>query len=262
MIPQVKKPDDAERQIPCPKGKEKKVRFAIGQDAALSEIWTLFSRKNDVYLSCESMRGRIKLSIHGSGVCQLAFASEHSESILSTPRFPLKDRTIKRWNRETTPMFGPVYLASVVFSAYKTWDNTEAVPVHNATQLLPPPPDGFAVQVPIFLSKDDPTLKCSPFEPHDIILAYFQIESGEYVTLLPAAIRLPDDYFHFRPLSWLMGVGAESESDLDDARGISSISFQERFDGGIDFHSCHNMRIQNIPVETDLGVLNETTFSD
>ena len=262
MIPQARKSHDAERQIPNPRGKEKKLRFAIGQKEALSEIWTLFSRKNDVYLSCESMHGRIKLSIHGSGVCQLAFAREHAKSALSTPRFPLNDRTIKRWKRETTPEFGPVYLASVFFSAYKTWDNTEAMQVSKPAQLLPPPPDGFAVQVPIFLSRDDPTSKCSPFDPQDIILAYFQIESGEYVTLLPAAIPLPDDYFHFRPLSWFMGVGAESEADWDDARGISSISFQERFDGGIDFHSCHNMRIQNIPVETDLGVLNETTFSD
>jgi hypothetical protein len=261
ILPQVKAIAGVTRDIPNPKGKEKKVRFAIGVSDAISEIWTLSSRKNDIYLSCVSMRGRIKLSVHGSGVCQLAFDAKHSDSALSTPRFPLKDRTIKRWKREDTPTVGPVYLASVFFSAYQTWDNSEPILVSKPTELLPPPPDGFAIQVPIFLSRDNPLGKCFPFNPEDIILAYFQIESGEYVTLLPAPVRLPDDYFHFRPMSWFMGVGAESDSDWDDARGISAISFMERPDGGIDFHSRHNMRIRKIPVDADLDELNLSTFS-
>lgn len=261
IISQIERLNHLPRIIPNPKGREKKIRFAIGRKQAISEIWTLSSRKNDIYLACDSMQGRIKLSVHGSGVCQLAFDTKHVSSVLATPRFPLKDRTIKRWKREDTPPFGPVYLASVFFSAYQTWDDTEAVGIFKPTELLPPPPDGFAIQVPIFLSWDNPTEKCFPFNPEDIILAYFQIESGQYVTLLPAPVRLPEDYFHFRPMSWFMGVGAESETDWDDARGISVISFIERPDGGIDFHSCHNMRIANIPVGADIDDLNHSTFS-
>lgn len=252
--------DVSERVIPYPKGNNKKIRFAIGREKALSEIWTLSSRKNDIYLSCESTRGRIKLSVHGSGVCQLAFDSLYVEEALKTPRFPLKDRTIRRWTRLPTPDAGPVHVTTIYFSAFETWGNSQELECTKPTELIPPPPSGFALSVPIFLSKDNPTEKCAPFEPEEIILGYFRIETGEYVTMLTAPVRLPDDYFHFRELSWFMSVGAEAESDWDDARGISSVSFEGREDGGVDFHSMHNMRITTLPIETDLNALNQDIF--
>lgn len=250
----------AVRQIPFPTGKSKKVRFAIGRNKALSEIWTLSSHKNDIYLSCESARGWIKLSIHGSGVCQLAFDSFHADQALATPAFPLADRTIKRWKRPPTPDVGPVLLTTIYFSAFETWANSQELECKKPTELIPPPPSGFALSVPIFISIDDPIEKCAPFEPEDIILGYFQIESGEYVTMLPAPVKLPADYFHFRPVSWFMSVGAESEADWDDARGISAVSFEGREDGGVDFHSMHNMRMATLPIKANLNALNQSLF--
>lgn len=245
------------RSVVRPNGREKKLRFAIGSSESISEIWTLWGRKRDIYLSCESMRGRIKLSIHGSGVCQLAFDSNYKDDVLATPKIPFTDRTIKRWRRTPTPPVGPIHLTNIFFSSFETWDNSEEIACPKATELIPPPASGYAVVVSIFVSNDDPVDKCAPYEPQDIILGYFQIESGEYVTVLVAESQLPKGYFDFKNTPWFMGVGANSDSDWEDARGISSISFEPREDGGVDFHSRHNMRIVSVPVGTDLSTLNQ-----
>lgn len=203
------------------------------------------------------MRGRIKLSVHGSGVCQLAFDSNYKDEILATPNIPFADRTIKRWRRAPTPPIGPIHLTNIFFAAFETWENSEETECIKATELIPPPASGHAVVVSIFVSKDDPIEKCAPYQAEDIMLGYFQVESGDYFTVLVAETPLPEGYFDFRKVPWFMGVGADSEAGWDDARGISSISFEPRADGGVDFHSKHNMRIMSVPVETDLSTLNQ-----
>lgn len=233
-----------------------KVRFCVGRDGALSEVWTVLGRKSDVYIMSQSMRGRIKLSCHGSGVCQLAFATPYADGIVSDNRLKFKDRTIQRWKRPPPPSNLPVHLTSIYLSAFGGWEAEDNVELTKATIMLPPPEHGSAIEVAVFLSNSNPLERCAPYEPEEIILSYLQLASGQYVTLLPRVTPLPPDYFDFRKLDWFMAVGHESESDFEDARGISSISFIGRSDGGVDFHSRHNMRLLTVPAEFDLSSLN------
>lgn len=55
-------------------------RFAIGITIPLSEVWTLFCNRNDVYLSNNAHRGMLKASLHASGVCQYAMLPDYFES--------------------------------------------------------------------------------------------------------------------------------------------------------------------------------------
>ena len=233
-----------------------KVRFCVGRDGALSEVWTVLGRKTDVYVMSQSMRGRIKLSCHGSGVCQLAFAPPYADEIVSDNQLKFKDRTIQRWKRPPTPPNLPVHLTSIYLSAFGGWETEENIKLARSTVMLPPPDHGSAIEVAVFLSNSSPLERCAPYEPEEIILSYFQLTSGEFVTLLPRLLPLTPDYFDFRKLDWFMAVGHQSETDFEDARGISSISFIARQDGGVDFHSRHNMRLLTVPADFDPSTLN------
>lgn len=74
-------------------------RFGVGgADQPRSAIWRLWSlpKKSDVYLSARAVAGVVKVSIHGSGVCQFGLTSAYaaSQGIDSTKRL---------WERWTMP---------------------------------------------------------------------------------------------------------------------------------------------------------------
>ncbi len=58
-------------------------RFAIADDRPRSECWSLFISQNDVYLTSNAYKQVLKVSLHQSGICQVAlledFFAQHVE---------------------------------------------------------------------------------------------------------------------------------------------------------------------------------------
>ena len=58
--------------------KEFTVRFAVGKpQGPRGNVWRLWTRKNDVYISAWALTSVQKISLHESGVWRHAFTAEH-----------------------------------------------------------------------------------------------------------------------------------------------------------------------------------------
>jgi hypothetical protein len=82
-----------------------KVRFAVGKpDGPRSNVYRLWTTKNDVYLSVRALTGVQRISLHGSGKWRSAFTEDHVAK--GSPFVPPgKDRAYDKWNRP--PEFVP-----------------------------------------------------------------------------------------------------------------------------------------------------------
>src|SRR5687767_2729002 len=73
-------------------------RFGIGAgNVLLSSIWIVFTRRNDVYVGVRTFAASVKLSIHGSGVSQLALTPRYWEEVGAKAVRALPDRSFARW---------------------------------------------------------------------------------------------------------------------------------------------------------------------
>lgn len=232
----------------------RKVRFAIARDEPFqvqSEIWTVFVRKSDVYLTCDAIAGAMKLSLHGSGVCQYARLSEFHDKYAD--KINRKDRTIYRWRRQATPAIGPLHVASIVFAAYETWDHQEDYQNDKQTFYLAPPTPGWGTEVAVLYSREDPDEHCGDTPPSEIYIARFQLENGDYVTIIPRPTPLPDGLFDQRivPQETMMMSFGFSPSDLEshDLRGFSILTWETIANNGLLIWSLHNMRSRTIHVD-------------
>jgi hypothetical protein len=73
----------------------KPFRFAVGTMLDLrSSVWTVATRKRDVYIAGHHMRGTMKVSLHESGDNRIAMTEESGSIFPETG-----DRVMKRWRR-------------------------------------------------------------------------------------------------------------------------------------------------------------------
>lgn len=76
------------------------IRFAIGPwKNHYSEVWRIWSYKNDIYLGATSLLKCLKFSLHQSGICRLAYVAENYEKLKKQKKAPQNDRCILEWNR-------------------------------------------------------------------------------------------------------------------------------------------------------------------
>ena len=225
-------------------------RFAIADDALRSECWSLFTNGDDVYLTSNAHKRALKVSLHRSGICQIAllegFFEEHVEWREDRPEF----RSILRWKRLPSPDEGAQIAASILFASYEFWPEQEAVPRSKSYIPLPPPPDMYARVVDIAFGGQDPAEAAEIGGWTDELLHSFRLPNGEFVCLVQRLERLPEGFFDFAPqLSpYALTLGID-EADLHDARGISVFYCMHRREGHADIRSLHNMRAATVPAE-------------
>ena len=232
----------------------KEFRFAIGSTVPLSEIWTVSVRRSDVYvIAAHPMNGAMKLSLHGSGVCQFALFQDFYDRYVAHSPSPTKSRTILRWTRSATPAWGGLCAATIHLSSCEHWE--EPSPPSSSkklVRLIPPPPDGWAVEVNFFYSAEDPDLQLSEGEPLLFVLSKFQLASGEFLTLIAGLARLPSDFFAFKPAPTAHAIlSFGPDEDHDDQVGNVLFIVQDRV-GSATIYSMHNMRLVRVPKDHTL----------
>lgn len=227
------------------KSPKKKLRFGVGDGGRLySEIWTLWNNRSDVYLTSKAFGGRIKLSLHQSGVCQYAFSKDFWEANSGVFESGFKDRTWHRWRRPYAAKDKLVHVATVIFASCEQWNDYDSVS-NEAVALLTPPPHGYCFEVSIICSTDSYTAYSEPNAMGPLI--EIELENGEYLTVWPVFSKLPSDYFDFRKIEGgIVEFGPVLAGKGDDVRGISVVHLTQLEGEPLRIHSSHNMRLVTV----------------
>lgn len=224
--------------------KSSSFRFAIADTVPRSECWSLFTSGNDVYLTGSAYKKTLKISLHQSGVCQIAlledFFTEHVEGKTGAP----EHRDILRWKRLPTPKKRGQVAASILFASCELWAEQEPIPSSKPFTKIEPPPDMYCRIVNVVYSQDDPRLCEKLGKWTDKLIFSLQLPNGEFLCLMQELVPLDDVFFDFTPTSSkaYVTLGIE-EAELDDVRGISVFDCAQLFEGHGCVRSLHNMRI-------------------
>ncbi|MCF6121594.1 hypothetical protein EN904_01565 [Mesorhizobium sp. M7A.F.Ca.CA.001.07.2.1] len=194
----------------------------------------------------------LKLSLHQSGVCQVAllegFFAQHLEWREDGPDF----RSILRWQRLSTQEDRGQVAASILFASDGFWPEQEAIPNTKQYTALAPPPHMCGRMVNVVYSREDPNRIAKLGVWTDELLFSTQLPSGEFVCLMQSIEPLPEDFFAFAPVlspySITLGI---DENEMDDARGISCFDCAQLFEGHGCIRSLHNMRLMSVAVANE-----------
>lgn len=224
-------------------------RFAIGNERGIcSEVWTAWVNGSDFYMTDSSMKGKLKISFHASGVCHYSalpdFFAEHREAYASYNR---EDRTALRWKRPRTPDHGPLVAASLLFAAYESWEPFWEYADDKPVTLLPPPAHGWGTHVGVLYSREDPDNHCGGAPPTDVYIARFVLANGEFVTLVPGPAPLARDFFDVRLMTHDVPMLSYCDPTESDHRNIAILQpLLLSDDGPLRVHSMHNMRMRTV----------------
>lgn len=232
-------------------GKTTSFRFAISDTKPRSECWSVFTNGNDVYLTSNTHKHVLKVSLHQSGVCQTAFLENFFEEQIEWREDGPEFRSILRWKRLPTPEGRGQVAASILFASDGVWPEQEAIPASKPFTALTPPPDMHGQRVDIVYSHDDPRRIANLGGWTDELLFSTELLNGEYVSLMQFVDPLPKDFFDFKPMPGQYGVTLGIDDDeIKDARGISCFECVQRFEGHGYIFSLHNMRLMSVPMRT------------
>jgi len=229
-------------------------RFAIADTKPRSECWSIFTNKNDVYLTGNAYKQTLKLSLHGSGVCQIALLESFFEEQVAWRDEGPEHRAILRWKRLPTPLFQGQCAASIMFASYDFWPEHDPIKSSKKYIALEPPGKNFARRVDVVFSRVDPTHIAELGHWTDELIFCKQLPNGEYVCLLQFLEPLPENFFDFAPIEspYFVTLGLE-EGEIDDARGISTFDCAIFREGHGCIRSLHNMRVASVSIDDDVG---------
>ena len=75
------------------KKNKQKFEFCVGTSNSFrSTLWKIVVNKSDIYILPQSSKNYFKISLHGSGVCQMAITGEHLQEL----NIPTEERGV-RW---------------------------------------------------------------------------------------------------------------------------------------------------------------------
>jgi hypothetical protein len=171
--------EDFERRM------SKQLRFSIsGPNSKYSGRWCAFSRDSDYYLGARSVVGRIKISLHASGICRIAL-TEHQIALMRAQGLELpNDRALTKWRRAASPDIGAAHVASLVFPTDHLQggppDATYKKPILIIGDGIP----GKAVEVGIFFSREPIKTLATKLSVVGMPVCYTSLASGETVSMV------------------------------------------------------------------------------
>lgn len=79
--------------------KKPPLKFVVrSEDGRRSGVWLICISNNDVYVSMRPLARQLKMSIHKSGECQVAFTTEFIEKIKALGTWPKRSRRLDKWS--------------------------------------------------------------------------------------------------------------------------------------------------------------------
>jgi hypothetical protein len=81
-----------------------------------SGTWMAFESGSDFYIGARSTFGRMKISLHASGICRVAMTKRQSKFLIEQGLMqPDDDRAFFKWRRAATKETGAVHVVSLIF---------------------------------------------------------------------------------------------------------------------------------------------------
>lgn len=163
-----------------------KLRLAVAttDDKLYSGIWAAWGNKSDFYIGALTTLGSMKVSLHASGICRVAFTEPAMRRLkdegLETP----SDRAIVKWRRPATPTEGAALVASLIFPTAFLKQPPREGSARRPLVVVNAGPRAEAVEVGFFYSR----MPNAHLEPslskigHPLFWA--QLDSGETVSIV------------------------------------------------------------------------------
>lgn len=174
---------------------EKVLRFAIsdgsGLRAATWRLWTP-SRKADIYLTCRTLGGALKASMHESGSWHLAYTQETFEQRVDGTSPTQTDRFIERWLRPA-PIRGGITLAYRIITPYSAVTS----PIRQTDRKIIWIPNcraPFATEIDIFIISSESPVTGWPGknQMNTQPIGAYNIPTGESVWAVYRMVDMPD----------------------------------------------------------------------
>lgn len=117
-----------------------------------STVWTIATRKDDVYLSTWISSGLTKVSLHASGACQWSGTEKWVQENLR-PDFRNQDRHLEKWQQPTPDRHGRLTLCRLLFPAsdLSRFTKDDETRTSEEVRWLATPNSGQATEVTCYL---------------------------------------------------------------------------------------------------------------
>lgn len=177
---------------------QRSIRFGItdgkGLRAATWKLWTETSGYNsELYLTCRSLGGTLKASLHHSGNWHVAYShkafKENVEGAI--PKF--KDRFIEKWPRPPEIAEG-ITLAFRIVTPYSATTNSLTTGKYKGVKWLPNAPASKATEIDILVTKPTVSVTGWPGKRSmgTSLIDSFELKNGETVWAVYWIIDMPD----------------------------------------------------------------------
>jgi hypothetical protein len=116
------------------------VRVAVGHDfGRRSNVWRIWTARDEIYVAARSVAGEIKTSLHSSGLFRHAFTSEAKSQFV-----PDGDRAWFKWNEPASSAQGSRLILEIVIPTDELTEPTKEPPAEDKAKivLLDPAPGG------------------------------------------------------------------------------------------------------------------------
>lgn len=208
------------------------VRDVCGNRAS---TWKLFAQtgvgKQDVYLTCRSLRGALKASMHDSGDWHIRFYRRYLKDNLEEDHPKHEDPYLDRWPR-------PAEFAPGMTLAYRIVVPTAGLniaikePAPSSIIWIPAAPENKAVEIDIILAAPDVT--CSHWPGRNSmetqLVGRLTLDSGDTVWAVHRVVEIPQLDVSGGKATWFNGKSLE---DLrhESAESVRVIVFGDSEDG-------------------------------
>lgn len=161
------------------KKNKERFKFCVGtSNSHRSTMWKIVACKSEIYIIPTASKNYFKISLHGSGVCQMAITGEHLEEY----NISKEERPGQRWKCEIGDKNASILLSLTFLNCF-LMDFSEKEDLDESVMLISPPEDGKYTEILFYKVKA--TLPVEAYIPKEYkILKYFQLDNGELLTVL------------------------------------------------------------------------------
>ena len=165
------------------RGFRKRVRFAVrSPEERYSAAWLTTNTKSGFYIGARSVMGTFKISLHTSGRCRLAFEQTYAFNRGLIP--PGEDRALVKWWRFPTPPVDAALVVGLVFPTDFLHLDAPAATEKEPFVFLQAAPQGKAVEVGFFYSREPVNTLEPKLKEFGIPLFWTDLANGDMVWMV------------------------------------------------------------------------------
>jgi hypothetical protein len=149
-----------------------------------SSVWVGTSQKGNFYFGVRGQTGQIKISLHESGQCHIAFGEQYWRDLQASGLAPTGSRFSVRWKRRPTPSSGSVHALSIFFPTDFARLRQPIEKTSKRILWIEPAGPSHAVELGIFFSNGAAETLETKFLRIGTPICYARLPSGELVSMI------------------------------------------------------------------------------